>query len=46
MGCQAVSQVLIGSIPSAGNAINTTTAASITEAIGCAANSYITKDDA
>ena len=39
-GGRAVSQLLVGWIPAFGNWINATTAASITEAIGWAANSY------
>ena len=37
---RGISQVLVGWIPGIGNAINATTAASITEAIGWAADTY------
>ncbi len=39
-GGRAISQFLLGWIPGIGNAINATTAASITEAIGWAADAY------
>jgi uncharacterized protein (DUF697 family) len=39
-GGRAVSQVLLGWIPGLGNALNAGTAASITEAIGWAADAY------
>ncbi len=44
MGGRFISQVLVGWIPGWGNTINATTAASITTAIGWAANEYF--DDA
>lgn len=37
---RTVSQVLVGWLPGIGNAINASTAAGITEAVGWAANSY------
>jgi uncharacterized protein (DUF697 family) len=37
---RAVSQVLVGWIPGLGNAINASTAAALTEAVGWAADSY------
>ena len=40
MAGRGVSQVLVGWIPGAGNAINASTAAAITEAIGWAADAY------
>ncbi len=40
MGGRAISQALVGWIPGWGNAINATTAASITEAVGWAAVSW------
>jgi len=40
MAGRGVSQLLIGWIPGIGNAINASTAAAITEAVGWAANSY------
>ena len=40
MGGRFISQALVGWIPGAGNAINAATAASITEAIGWAADAY------
>lgn len=43
-GGRAISQFLIGWIPGFGNAINATTAATITESIGWAADSYFEKD--
>ena len=42
-GGRALSQFLIGWIPGFGNAINATTAASITEAIGWAADAHFEK---
>ena len=39
-GGRAISQFLIGWIPGFGNVINATTAASITEAVGWAADAY------
>jgi len=45
-GGRAISQFLIGWIPGFGNAINASTAATITEAIGWAADSYFEKDHA
>lgn len=43
-GGRAISQFLIGWIPGLGNAINASTAASLTEAIGWAADSYFNKE--
>jgi uncharacterized protein (DUF697 family) len=40
MAGRGISQALLGWIPGVGNAINATTAAAITEAIGWAANVY------
>ena len=40
MAGRGISQVILGWIPGIGNAINATTAAAITEAIGWAANAY------
>jgi uncharacterized protein (DUF697 family) len=40
MAGRGVSQWLVGWIPGAGNAINASTAAALTEAIGWAANAY------
>jgi len=45
-GGRALSQFLIGWIPGFGNAINATTAASITEAIGWAADAHFENDSA
>ena len=45
VGGRAVSQVLVGWIPGIGNAINASTAAAITEAIGWAADAYFAKAD-
>jgi len=45
-GGRALSQFLIGWIPGFGNAINATTATSITEAIGWAADAHFEKDSA
>lgn len=42
---RGVSQVLLGWIPGFGNAINATTAAAVTEAIGWAANEYFRSED-
>ena len=39
-GGRAISQALVGWIPGIGNAINATTAAGLTEAIGWAADAY------
>ena len=39
-GGRTLSQFLVGWVPGYGNAINATTAASITEAVGWAANEY------
>ncbi|MET3107019.1 uncharacterized protein (DUF697 family) [Oxalobacteraceae bacterium GrIS 2.11] len=44
MAGRTVSQFLLGWIPVAGNIINASTAAAITEAIGWAANSYFEKN--
>ena len=41
---RTVSQVLVGWIPAIGNAINATTAFTITESIGWAANAILTED--
>lgn len=43
-GGRAISQFLLGWIPGLGNVINATTAASITESVGWAADSYFKKD--
>jgi uncharacterized protein (DUF697 family) len=43
MGGRAVSQWLVGWIPGVGNAINASTAAGITEAVGWAAHAYFEK---
>lgn len=43
---RGISQFLIGWIPVLGNAINATTAAGITEAIGWAADAYFCKEHA
>ena len=43
-GGRALSEVLVGWIPLLGNLINATTAASLTEAIGWAANAYFDND--
>jgi len=43
-GGRAISQFLVGWIPGFGNAINATTAVSITEAIGWAADSHFEKE--
>jgi uncharacterized protein (DUF697 family) len=40
MAGRGISQLLVGWIPGAGNAINASTAAAITEAIGWAADTY------
>lgn len=40
MAGRGISQVLVGWIPGYGNAINATTAAAVTEAIGWAADAY------
>jgi len=45
-GGRAISQFLIGWIPGFGNAVNASTAATITEAIGWAADLYFEKDRA
>lgn len=45
MAGRTASQLLIGWIPVAGNIINASTAATITEAIGWAANAYFEKSD-
>ncbi len=45
VGGRALSQFLIGWIPGLGNAVNASTAAGITEAIGWAANAYFAKAD-
>ena len=45
MGGRFLSQLLVGWVPGLGNFINASTAASITEAIGWAANAYFSKDD-
>lgn len=42
---RTVSQLLVGWIPAIGNAINATTAAAVTEAIGWAADSYFSKSN-
>ena len=44
-GGRFVSQLLLGGIPGFGNAINASTAAAITEAIGWAADSYFGRTD-
>lgn len=44
-GGRAISQVLVGWLPGVGNAINASTAAGITEAVGWAADAYFAKDD-
>jgi uncharacterized protein (DUF697 family) len=44
-GGRLVSQILVGWIPGFGNAINASTAAAITEAIGWAADGYFAKTD-
>ncbi len=40
---RGISQVLVGWIPGFGNAINATTAAALTEAVGWAANEYFSE---
>lgn len=44
VGGRALSQMLVGWIPGLGNAINASTAAALTEAVGWAAHSYFAKD--
>ena len=46
MGGRLLSQVLVGWVPGFGNAINASTAAALTEAIGWAANSYFEESKA
>jgi len=46
LGGRFVSQLLVGWIPGFGNAINASTAAGITEAIGWAADAYFAKQAA
>ena len=43
MGGRGVSQALVGWIPGFGNAINASTAAAVTEAVGWAADAYFTQ---
>ncbi len=43
VGGRAASQALLGWVPGYGNALNATTAAAITEAIGWAAHAYFTE---
>jgi uncharacterized protein (DUF697 family) len=45
VGGRALSQLLVGWIPGLGNAINASTAAAITEAIGWAAHAFFSKAD-
>jgi uncharacterized protein (DUF697 family) len=45
VGGRSLSQVLVGWVPGLGNAINASTAAALTEAIGWAAHSYFAKDE-
>ncbi len=44
MAGRGISQLLVGWVPVLGNAINATTAAGITEAIGWAANTYFSDE--
>jgi len=46
MGGRFLSQVLVGWVPAFGNAINASTAAALTEAIGWAADSYFDETEA
>lgn len=46
MGGRFVSQVLVGWVPGAGNVINASTAAALTEAVGWAADSYFDESEA
>jgi uncharacterized protein (DUF697 family) len=41
---RGISQLLIGWVPGLGNAINATTAASLTEAVGWAADAYFSEE--
>jgi uncharacterized protein (DUF697 family) len=45
VGGRALSQLLVGWVPGLGNAINASTAAAITEAIGWAAHAFFSKTD-
>lgn len=45
VGGRALSQMLVGWVPGLGNAINASTAAAITEAIGWAAHAFFSKAD-
>ena len=46
IGGRFLSQVLVGWVPGAGNVINASTAAALTEAIGWAADSYFDESEA
>jgi uncharacterized protein (DUF697 family) len=45
VGGRALSQLLVGWVPGLGNAINASTAAALTEAVGWAAHTYFAKSD-